>query len=99
MADSPHLRVFAAGRTSTGRVRPNNEDNLWLGRVADPDARSGDREASGTTPSPGFPLGVAARIGPGASSRRGRARPPGPRRDGIGVRVVARVRIRHRIGG
>ncbi len=63
MADSPPLRVFAAGRTSTGRVRPNNEDNLWLGRVGDADARCGDREASGTTPFPGFLLAVADGMG------------------------------------
>ncbi len=63
MADTPPLRVFAAGRTSTGRVRPNNEDNLWLGRVGDPEARAGDREASGATPFPGFLLAVADGMG------------------------------------
>lgn len=63
MANVSPLRVFAAGCTATGRVRSNNEDNLWLGPVGDPEGRAGDRQASGSTPSPGFLLLVADGMG------------------------------------
>lgn len=63
MADPTPLRIWACGRTSTGRVRRNNEDNLWLGRVGDPEALAGDREASGSSGYPGVLLAVADGMG------------------------------------
>jgi protein phosphatase len=44
-------------------VRRNNEDNLWLGLVGDPEGRAGDREASGSSAFPGVLLAVADGMG------------------------------------
>ena len=63
MHEPPALRLWSCGRTSVGRVRQNNEDNLWLGRVGDPEAAAGDREASGSTGFPGMLLAVADGMG------------------------------------
>jgi serine/threonine protein phosphatase PrpC len=63
MSEPPPLRVWSCGRTVTGPVRRNNEDNLWLGRVGDPDGQAGDREASGTSAFPGVLLAVADGMG------------------------------------
>ena len=63
MHEPPVLRLWSCGRTSVGRVRKNNEDNLWLGRVGDPEALPGDREASGSTTFPGMLLAVADGMG------------------------------------
>ena len=57
------LRVTCVGRTVTGKVRQNNEDNLWAAPVGDPDARAGDREARGGRRYPGFLLAVADGMG------------------------------------
>lgn len=63
MAEPSPLRVYMVGKTATGRVRRNNEDNLWVGRVGDPEARPGDREASATSHVPGVLLCVADGMG------------------------------------
>ncbi|HVG94355.1 MAG TPA: protein phosphatase 2C domain-containing protein [Planctomycetota bacterium] len=63
MSDPPPLRVWTCGRTVTGPVRRNNEDNLWLAKVGDPEARAGDREASGSSAFPGVLLAVADGMG------------------------------------
>jgi protein phosphatase len=57
------LRVACCGRTAVGRVRSNNEDSLWLGRVGDGAARSGDGRGSGTLGWPGWILAVADGMG------------------------------------
>jgi protein phosphatase len=41
------LRVTCVGRTVTGKVRKNNEDNLWAATVGDPAAAAGDRDTTG----------------------------------------------------
>ncbi len=57
------LRVTCVGRTVTGKVRKNNEDNLWAATVGDPAAGAGDREVSGGGLYPGFLLAVADGMG------------------------------------
>ena len=57
------MRITSCGRTATGKVRQNNEDNLWLGHVGDPAVRAGDRDASGLPAFPGFLLAVADGMG------------------------------------
>ena len=57
------MSITSCGRTATGKVRHNNEDNLWAGRVGDDQARAGDREAAGSTAYPGFLLAVADGMG------------------------------------
>lgn len=57
------LRVWACGRTATGRVRRNNEDNLWVALVGEAAAVAGDREASASTATPGTLLAVADGMG------------------------------------
>src|SRR5690242_4625704 len=57
------MRITCSGRTATGKVRHNNEDNLWAGRVGDPAARSGDRDDVGSTAPPGYLLAVADGMG------------------------------------
>jgi protein phosphatase len=63
MAEPSSLRVVCHGRTVTGRVRHNNEDTLWAGRLGDPAARAGDREAYGSMEFPGMLLAVADGMG------------------------------------
>jgi PPM family protein phosphatase len=63
MSEAPSMSITSSGRTATGKVRHNNEDNLWAGRVGDADARAGDREAAGSTSYPGFLLAVADGMG------------------------------------
>jgi protein phosphatase len=63
MTEPPPLRLTSCGRTVTGRVRSNNEDNLWLGRVGDGDARAGDAKGSGSLAPPGFLFAVADGMG------------------------------------
>ena len=57
------MRITCSGRTATGKVRHNNEDNLWAGKVGDPEARAGDRDAQGVAAYPGFLLAVADGMG------------------------------------
>jgi serine/threonine protein phosphatase PrpC len=57
------MRVTCCGRTVTGRVRSNNEDNLWLGPVGDVSVRAGDGKASGSLAPPGFLFAVADGMG------------------------------------
>jgi protein phosphatase len=57
------MRLVSCGRTTTGKVRQNNEDNLWTGSVGDAHAKSGEREASGAVEWPGFLLAVADGMG------------------------------------
>jgi protein phosphatase len=63
MTEPLPLRVACNGRTVTGKVRTNNEDNLWAGRVGDAKAHAGDGEAAGTTAYPGVLLAVADGMG------------------------------------
>jgi serine/threonine protein phosphatase PrpC len=63
MTEPPSLRVSCCGRTATGRVRSNNEDNLWLGHVGDPAARAGDGRSSGSLAWPGWLFAVADGMG------------------------------------
>lgn len=57
------LRVWACGRTATGRVRRNNEDNLWVALVGEPGAVAGDRESNASTSGTGTLLAVADGMG------------------------------------
>jgi protein phosphatase len=57
------LRVVVCGKTAVGRVRSNNEDNLWAGRVGDAGARAGDARGSGDLAFPGWLLAVADGMG------------------------------------
>jgi serine/threonine protein phosphatase PrpC len=64
MAEPSPLRLWMSGKTSLGRVRDNNEDNLWLGSVGDPASGPGEREGiSGSSAHPGVLLVVADGIG------------------------------------
>jgi protein phosphatase len=63
MPDTPPMLVSCSGRTSTGKVRQNNEDALWAGYVGDPAVKAGDRDASGKATWPGFLLAVADGMG------------------------------------
>jgi protein phosphatase len=62
-AAEPPMRVTCCGRTVTGRVRTNNEDNLWIGRVGDGASHAGDSKASGSLAHPGFLFAVADGMG------------------------------------
>jgi PPM family protein phosphatase len=57
------MRLVSCGRTTTGKVRQNNEDSLWTGPVGDAEAKAGEREASGGVEWPGFLLAVADGMG------------------------------------
>src|SRR5262245_55723322 len=57
------MRIACSGRTSTGKIRQNNEDSLWAGPVGDPEARAGDRDAQGSFAWPGFLMAVADGMG------------------------------------
>ena len=63
MSDPLPMRITCSGRTATGLVRHNNEDNLWAGRVGDPAAKAGDRDGGGAASPPGFLLAVADGMG------------------------------------
>jgi serine/threonine protein phosphatase PrpC len=63
MSPSTSLRFAACGRTVTGLVRRNNEDNLWLARVGDAAARPGDGAFIGAPDFPGVLLAVADGMG------------------------------------
>ena len=63
MSEPPPMRLVCCGRTSTGKVRQNNEDNLWSGLVGDATARSGEREGGGLVAWPGYLLAVADGMG------------------------------------
>src|SRR5687767_11246550 len=63
MAEPSPLRLWMSGKTSVGRVRDNNEDSLWIGRVGDPAVVPGEREGSGSSAFPGVLLVVADGIG------------------------------------
>lgn len=57
------MRLVCCGRSSTGKVRSNNEDNLWCAPLSDKGAASGPREGSGILAWPGFLLAVADGMG------------------------------------
>jgi PPM family protein phosphatase len=63
MSDATPLRLWICGRTATGRVRRNNEDNLWVASIGDADAKAGDRETSASSSWPGVLLAVADGMG------------------------------------
>jgi protein phosphatase len=63
MPEAPAMRLVSCGRTTTGKVRQNNEDSLWTGPVGDVEAKAGEREASGAAAWPGFLLAVADGMG------------------------------------
>ena len=57
------LHVVWCGRTDTGQVRNNNEDNLWAAPLDAVDSSSGDSEGESETPFPGTLLAVADGMG------------------------------------
>jgi protein phosphatase len=63
MGDATPLRLYICGRTATGRVRRNNEDNLWVATIGDASAAPGDREANASSAAPGVLLAVADGMG------------------------------------
>ena len=63
MSDPSPLHVSCFGRTVTGKVRTNNEDMLWVGRVGDAEVHAGDGQTDGTTAFPGILLAVADGMG------------------------------------
>src|SRR5688572_28047575 len=63
MPDPSPLRLWMSGKTSLGRVRDNNKDSLWIGRVGDATVVPGEREGSGSSAYPGVLLVVADGIG------------------------------------
>jgi protein phosphatase len=63
MAEPTPMRIITSGRTVTGKVRRNNEDNLWIGPVGDPAIAPGDGEIEGESAYPGFLLAVADGMG------------------------------------
>ncbi len=63
MTEPPPMRLVCCGRSSTGKVRSNNEDNLWCAPLADAHATPGPREGSGLLEWPGVLLAVADGMG------------------------------------
>ncbi len=63
MTDPSPMRIISSGRTVTGKVRRNNEDNLWSGTVGDVAAMPGDCDVEGRSLYPGFLLAVADGMG------------------------------------
>ncbi len=63
MAESTPMRIISSGQTVTGKVRRNNEDNLWIGAVGDPGVVPGDGDVEGRSAFPGFLLAVADGMG------------------------------------
>jgi serine/threonine protein phosphatase PrpC len=61
--EAPRLRVTWCGKTDTGRVRRNNEDTLWAGRVGDATATKGNAAGAAETPFPGLLFAVADGMG------------------------------------
>jgi protein phosphatase len=57
------MRVAWCGRTTTGKVRRNNEDTLWAAPLGADDARYGDSEGEAETAYPGMLLAVADGMG------------------------------------
>ena len=63
MAESTPMRIITSGRTVTGKVRRNNEDNLFSGAVGDAGILPGDGDVEGSSAYPGFLLAVADGMG------------------------------------
>lgn len=57
------LHVVWCGRTDTGQVRNNNEDNLWAAPLGTVDSQSGDSDGATGTEYPGILLAVADGMG------------------------------------
>lgn len=63
MIEPTPMRIISCGRTVTGKVRRNNEDNLWIGAVGATDVVPGDADVEGRSNFPGFLLAVADGMG------------------------------------
>lgn len=63
MTEPTPMHIISCGRTVTGKVRRNNEDNLWSGAVGASGVEPGGGDVEGASASPGFLLAVADGMG------------------------------------